>query len=201
MIKIIDYGLGNVHAFLNIYKSLGISSSIVNNKDQLLDATHIILPGVGAFDQAVKMLEKSGLKKCIEDLVMKKNIPILGVCIGMQLLANISEEGKLKGLGFIDGNVKKLCNDKSVFLPHMGWNEVIPKKKHKLFNYLEDNPIYYFLHSYYFECAKQSSILASSEYSISFSSVINVNNVYGVQFHPEKSHHNGMQLLKNFADL
>jgi len=203
VIKIIDYGLGNIQAFLNAYNSLGIQAESVKVPDNLKDASHLILPGVGSFDQAMSMLNASGMREEISNLVLNKSIPILGVCVGMQILGNHSEEGVTKGLGFIEGAIKKinLNNQKYRYpLPHMGWNDIFIKKN-TIFNGLEVNPKFYFLHSYYFECDNNLSEIASFSYGSDMTCAINKKNIYGVQFHPEKSHHFGVKLLKNFSEI
>ena len=203
MIQIIDYGLGNIQAFLNAYKSLDIKAESVKIPDNLKNATHLILPGVGSFDQAMSMLDSSGMRDEISNLVLNNSIPILGVCVGMQILGNQSDEGCSKGLGFIDGSVRKikLNNQKYRYpLPHMGWNDIFIKKNN-IFNDLELNPKFYFLHSYHFECDDNSSEIASFSYESEMTCAINKNNIYGVQFHPEKSHHFGVKLLKNFSEI
>ena len=175
MIKIIDYGLGNIQAFLNAYKSLGIQAESVKVPDSLKDASHLILPGVGSFDQAMSMLNASGMREEISNLVLNKSIPILGVCVGMQILGNHSEEGIAKGLGFIEGTIKKinLNNQKYRYpLPHMGWNDIFIKKN-TIFNGLEVNPKFYFLHSYYFECDNNLSEIASFSYGSDMTCAIN----------------------------
>lgn len=201
MIKIINYGLGNVTSFLNVYKSLDIPCGLVNEKSDLKNTTHLILPGVGSFDFAMNLFLKSGLKDDIEYLVRQKNIPILGVCVGMQILGNSSEEGIEKGLGWIPGKVKKIkdTKEKKLPLPHMGWNSIDDIKNNVIFNKVDSKKGFYFLHSYYFETDQYD--IASCTYSNKFCCAINFKNVYGVQFHPEKSHLNGIQLLKNFSEI
>ena len=204
MIAIIDYGLGNVLAFENIYRRLNIPVSVARTADDLLTATKLILPGVGAFDHAMKQLNSSGMRNSIEDLVLHKKMPILGICVGMQMLANSSDEGVLFGLGWINAAVKKfdyLKMPDGISLPHMGWNDVKPMTESLLFGGNLTASRFYFLHSYYLDCRHQSNILATTDYGAPFSSAVFQNNIYGVQFHPEKSHHFGIQLLKNFADL
>ena len=204
MIALINYGSGNIQAISNIYKRLNIQHMIASKPEDLLLATKIILPGVGAFDQAIGELEKSQMRQALEEHVLGKKKNILGICVGMQLLAKDSEEGKEKGLGWIDGSVIKFDHSKfhqSTHLPHMGWNTVKPIKTNPLFYDIDLNLGYYFLHSYYFSCNKQDDILAVTHYGEEYASAIHSGNIYGVQFHPEKSHSSGIQLLKNFANL
>jgi glutamine amidotransferase len=204
MIAIIDYGLGNVKAFAHVYKNLNIPFIIAQKPDDLLNAAKIILPGVGAFDHAMERLNASGMHELLDDMVLRKNMPVLGVCVGMQMLANFSEEGKLPGLKWIDGEVKKFISpavNDSFYIPHMGWNNISPIHGNKLLNGLDENSRFYFLHSYYFHCSSPETSLAVTNYGIRFSCVVNKKNIYGVQFHPEKSHQWGIQLLKNFAEL
>ena len=203
MIKIVDYGLGNIQAFLNIYKSLNIPAMPAKKCNDLKEATHLILPGVGSFDQAMLLLENSGMRSMLDDLVLNKKLPILGVCVGMQMLGNNSEEGNLSGLGWISGGVKKIkFNDSGKMqpLPHMGWNDISIIDNNLFFD-LGDSPLFYFLHSYYFQCVDNSCEIASVSYGSHMSCAINKDNIYGVQFHPEKSHHYGIKLLKNFSNI
>ena len=203
MIGIIDYGVGNIKAFTNIYKNLNIPFKIVKDISEFENITKLILPGVGTFDHAMTSLENSGMREKLDELVLEKKIPVIGICVGMQMLAKSSEEGTLNGLGWIDGIVKKFDKSKikNAPLPHMGWNNLKIEKKNKIFDNLEENPRYYFLHSYYFECENKEDVIATATYGEKFDCMINHKNIYGIQCHPEKSHHNGMQLLKNFGEL
>jgi imidazole glycerol-phosphate synthase subunit HisH len=204
MISIIDYGLGNILALANIFKKLNISVEVVTTPEQLQTAERIILPGVGSFDWAISRLNDSGMRSILEHLVLEKKIPVLGICVGMQMMANRSDEGKLKGLGWIDADVRKFDVGsfvQSTHLPHMGWNDVTPVKSSCLFSKLERDARFYFLHSYYFSHNDQNQVLAQTDYNGLFASSVYRENVYGVQFHPEKSHQWGIQLLKNFAEL
>lgn len=204
MISIIDYGLGNIKAFYNIYKSLNINVEFVRTPEQLNSAEKIILPGVGAFDHAMELLIKSGMREKIDELVLVRKVPVLGICVGMQMLGYRSDEGKSEGLGWIDAEVKKFDIDyikHKPQLPHMGWNDVYPTGNNPLFKELEMNSVFYFLHSYYFLCNNLEDIIATSEYGMEFTCAVKHENIYGVQFHPEKSHHYGVQLLKNFSNL
>lgn len=204
MISIVDYGLGNIRAFSNAYKKLGIPFAVAKNSDDLKKATKIILPGVGAFDQAISLLEKSGMRQTLDDIVLNRHLPVLGICVGMQILACSSEEGSLTGLGWIDGEVRKFnppSSKHSMLVPHMGWNDVKPLKINGLLKGLEYDARFYFLHSYYFQSHRNEDIIAVTDYGGQFACAVNFENVYGVQFHPEKSHHWGIQLLKNFAEI
>lgn len=204
MITIVNYGSGNIRAIANVYKRLNIAVGIASTPDELRAAEKIVLPGVGAFDQAIKCLNESGMKGILNELVIEKKKPVLGICVGMQILASSSEEGVLDGLGWIDGEVKKfnIANfTQKTHLPHMGWNDVVPVKNSKLFVNLENSHLFYFLHSYYFSCSNEKDVLAVTDYGGNFTSAVNSDNVFGVQFHPEKSHQWGIQLLKNFGEL
>jgi len=203
MIGIIDYGVGNIKAFANIYNKLNIPYKIVNKIEDFNEVSKLILPGVGSFDHAMESLQNSGMREKLDELVLEKKLPIIGICVGMQMLAKSSEEGSLKGLNWINGVVKKF--DKSKInngpLPHMGWNTLNIKKENQIFNNLEKDPRFYFLHSYYFECNNTEDLIATATYGEEFKCMINHENIYGIQCHPEKSHHNGIQLLKNFGEL
>jgi imidazole glycerol-phosphate synthase subunit HisH len=204
MIVIIDYGLGNVRAFANVYKRLNIPAAIGRQASDLTSATKLILPGVGSFDHAMELLQGSGMRETIDHMVLQRSVPVLGVCVGMQILAAASDEGKVAGLGWIGGRVRKLPVDTSptpARLPHMGWNDVRPVAASPLFAKLERDARFYFLHSYYFHCDSRSNVLAEVEHGIAFPCAVHAKNIYGVQFHPEKSHNFGQQLLQNFGEL
>lgn len=204
MIHIVDYGLGNIQAFVNMYKRLGFDVCRATNAAELSGATKLVLPGVGAFDHAMSLLDASGMRPALDDLVLNQHTPVLGICVGMQILANGSDEGKLHGLGWIPGSVRAFKSDvrcANLALPHMGWNDVQPMAGSKLFAGLETDARFYFLHSFFFECKNSENSIATAAYGLDFSCAVSAKNVYGVQFHPEKSHHYGAQLLKNFAEL
>lgn len=204
MITIINYGLGNIQAFVNVYKRLHIPVAVATTVDQVNGASKLILPGVGAFDHAMERLDGSGMREALDDAVLVNKIPILGICVGMQMLANSSDEGKLSGLGWVPGTVRSFRSAPALAelpLPHMGWNDVVPTPGCKLFKNMEQGSRFYFLHSYFFECRNDQNIAASASYGMDFSCAVSSDNVYGVQFHPEKSHHFGVNLLKNFAEL
>jgi glutamine amidotransferase len=202
MIAIVDYGSGNIQAIGNIYRRLHIPFAFTKRPEELAAAEKIVLPGVGAFDQAMGELEASGLREALDRCVLEEGKPILGICVGLQLLANSSEEGNAGGLGWIDAEVKRFDASRlhqATHLPHMGWNTVQPVRPDPLFQGINGGCEFYFLHSYYFSCNDPEDQLAATEYGISFTSAVKRGKVYGVQFHPEKSHQAGVQVLKNFA--
>lgn len=203
MIGIIEYGLGNVSAFVNILKNLEVPHRIVRTKEDFNGVTKLILPGVGAFDHAVDLFNKSGMRKKVEELVLQKNMPVLGVCVGMQMMADSSEEGDREGLGWIKGMVIKFqlgkLNSGSP-LPHMGWNNLKINREEKLLNGLE-NSMFYFLHSYYLAPDNFGNVIGTTDYGLPFCSAIKHKNIYGIQCHPEKSHESGIRFLKNFSEL
>lgn len=204
MIRIVDYGLGNIQAFRNVFKRLNIGVMTATTPDELADATKVILPGVGHFDHAMERLSQSGMRETLDGLVLEKRVPVLGVCVGMQIMAQSSDEGALPGLGWIDGRVRgfaALEAARDLPLPHMGWNDVRIAKGNNLFGQLEAEARFYFLHSFYFECTDDDDVLAVATYGKDFSAAVNRANIFGVQFHPEKSHHFGTRLLQNFAEL
>jgi imidazole glycerol-phosphate synthase subunit HisH len=204
VIVIVDYGLGNIQAFANIYKRLNIPFRVASNACALSAAEKIILPGVGAFDWAMSRLNESGMRDTLEELVIRKGMPVLGICVGMQILAERSDEGTLPGLGWIKGEVNKFSDyafGKKNCLPHMGWNDVTPRNENRLFKDLQSDARFYFLHSYYFAPQNQENALAVTDYGGPYASSVGSGNIFGVQFHPEKSHQWGIQLLKNFAEL
>lgn len=204
MITIVDYGSGNINAIKNIYERLNIPIEFAKTKEQIQRADHIILPGVGAFDETVSTLQANGFIDVLNKKVLEEKVPILGICVGMQMLSDSSEEGVLNGLGWIPGKVrmfdKKIISGKPK-LPHLGWNSIETTRDCPLFNNIDSETGFYFIHSYYFECTDESNVIANTVYGKIFHSAVNYKNVYGVQFHPEKSHDNGIQLLKNFANL
>lgn len=204
MITIIDYGLGNIRAFVNVYERLNIKTKIAHSSEDIKDASKIILPGVGAFDYAMSQLNASGMRDELEKQVLENKIPIMGICVGMQMLAKSSDEGIMPGLGWIDGAVKLFDESTIPYktrLPHMGWNSIKPENNCQLLSGFNPQSRFYFLHSYYFVCNNEENIISTTEYGITYASAVNSDNIYGIQFHPEKSHSNGVQLLKNFAIL
>lgn len=204
MIALIDYGVGNVQAFLNMFKRLGLEACRASTPAALVQASHLILPGVGAFDHAMNQLQRSGLRPALEDLVLERKLPVLGICVGMQMLASGSDEGTLPGLNWVPGRVKAFAQHpglQNLPMPHMGWNDVQFRSEHPLCREFDAAPRFYFLHSYYFEAADRADVVATAEYGIDFDCIVARGNVHGIQCHPEKSHHFGAQFLKNFAEL
>ena len=204
MITIIDYGVGNINAFVNVYKRLDVPVKIAKTAADLEGAEKLILPGVGHFDYAMTKLNNSGMRGKLDHLVIDRKIPVIGICVGMQMMANYSDEGEVEGLKWIDASVKKFDETKIhqvTRLPHMGWNDVKPVSNMPLFKGLENDAIFYFLHTYYFECNNPNDLMGVSDYGIEFASAAHHENKYGIQFHPEKSHHYGEILLHNFAKL
>ena len=204
MIVILDYGMGNVRSVHNMLKKVGYPSIITSDKQTVLQADKYILPGIGAFDFGIRNLRNAPCFDILKNAVLNDRKPILGICLGMQLLTNGSDEGSDGGLGWIDAYTKKFnfddMNDK-LPIPHMGWNHIKFTDDTTLFKGFNHNNRFYFVHSFYVSCSNKEDVLATSYYGEEFASSIYKENIFGVQFHPEKSHKYGMQLLKNFGDL
>jgi glutamine amidotransferase len=202
MIVIVNYGAGNLGSMLNMFKKIGQEAVLGNTVEDIEKADKIILPGVGSFDAGMEKLNSSGLKEILNYKVLERKTPILGVCLGLQLMTNKSEEGVLNGLGWIDAETKKFRLDSNQYkIPHMGWSEVKIEKKSKLFDGMEEKDNrFYFVHSYHLVCNSAEDILVSTHFGYDFTSGAEWNNILGVQFHPEKSHKFGMQLLHNFSE-
>ncbi len=199
MITIVDYKVGNLGSIQNMLKKIGTKSEITSDPDKIKSATKVILPGVGAYDSGVKSLKKYDLWDVLNEKVLVEKIPILGICLGSQLLCKGSEEGELKGFGWINAEVKKFdFKDKTFKVPHIGWNYTNLQRQSKLFKDMYDEPKFYFVHSFYMDVDDDSG-LAETTYSFGFDSIVEKENIIGVQFHPEKSHKFGMKLLENFV--
>ena len=206
MIKILDYGVGNTASILNMIRKVGGKAELCSKPSELDSATAIILPGVGSFDNAMIKLKNSGLLDVLCSKVLKEKIPFLGICLGMHLLFERSEEGKLPGLGWIMGNVVRfnfsgMQPNERFNIPHMGWNVVKPKMYKNLFLGLENEARFYFIHSYHVNCSNASDVLATANYGYDFTCSVHHDNIWGLQFHPEKSHRFGFQLFKNFLNI
>ena len=201
MITIVDYGIGNVLSIVNMYRSVQIEAEITSDPAKIRSASRLILAGVGAFDAGMTNLEERGLVPLLRDAVFERGVPMLGICLGMQLLMQGSDEGSAQGLGWIDGRSVRIRSDgpTPVKVPHMGWNEVQPVRSSPLLAGLEDHGRFYFAHSYAVECANASDVVANAVHGKPFPAIVSRGRVSGVQFHPEKSHRYGRQLLKNFA--
>jgi glutamine amidotransferase len=203
MIAVINYNMGNLRSVENAFSKIGKKVDIVSNPDKLKNYDRVILPGVGAFGDAMEHLKENGMDSSIKEFA-KSGKPLLGICLGMQLLLDDSDEfGSYDGLGLIEGYVRKFDTTKfqtPLKVPHMGWNELFVKKPSSLFKNLDDEIYLYFVHSYHAIC-DQKYILGETEYGYKFASAINKDNIYGFQPHPEKSHDRGLQILKNFTEL
>ncbi|WP_109302017.1 imidazole glycerol phosphate synthase subunit HisH [Aquimarina sp. AU474] len=199
MITIVDYKVGNLGSIQNMLKKIGASSEITSDPVKLESAEKIILPGVGAFDSGIESLKKYNLWDVLNEKALVEKKPILGICLGSQLLCQGSEEGKQKGLGWIDAKVRRFnFNDRNFKVPHIGWNYTNLQKKSKLFKEMYEEPKFYFVHSYYMDVNDDSG-LTQTNYNFDFDSAVEKDNILGVQFHPEKSHKFGMKLLENFV--
>lgn len=200
-IVIIDYGMGNLGSIVNMFKKVGASSKISGDESVIANADKLLLPGVGSFDKAMQQINDSGLKPLLDYHALVKKKPILGICLGMQLLTNYSEEGKLPGLAWIAAKTVRFPKSKELKVPHMGWNVVIPSSKSLLTHELPDESRFYFVHSYHVIVEKEENSILKCNYGLTFDAAIQKDNIYGAQFHPEKSHKYGMKLFKNFASL
>lgn len=202
-IVMIDYGMGNLHSVNKRFKYLNTTPVISSDPEVIAAADKIILPGVGHFGKAMENLKQLNLIEILNDFVWNQKKPILGICLGMQLMAKSSEEGDVKGLGWFDANVVrfKVSNTLLFKVPHTGWNQIKIAKHSLLMENIPDLSEMYFVHSYHFQCANEMDILNTTDYDYSFTSAVEKNNIFGVQYHPEKSHDTGAQLLKNFIDL
>ncbi len=203
MITIIDYGAGNIGSVLNMIRHVGGQAEVAGDASRVLGAKKILLPGVGSFDNAMTRLAGLGLVEPLKARA-QAGVPFFGICLGMQLLANESEEGRMAGLGLIPGRVRRFRFEgeaAKLKIPHMGWNRVAPVRAHPLGQGLEEGARFYFVHSYYFDCERDEDVLFRSVYGHEFTSGVLRGNVMGVQFHPEKSHRYGMQLIRNFVGL
>lgn len=199
-VSLIDYGLGNLGSVLNMLKRVGSESRLVRTPEQVLDSDRLLLPGIGAFDTGMRHLEENGIIEAIREFAASGR-PVFGICLGMQLLLETSEEGVAAGLGLIPGTSKRIAEQPGLRVPHMGWNAVSPQHDHPLVAGLESDSRFYFVHSYAVVPQKSEDTLGVTEYGQPFASMIQSGNVMGAQFHPEKSHAFGMRILSNFAAL
>lgn len=203
MIVIIDYGMGNLGSIVNMLKKVGVKAIISADPAVIEQANKLILPGVGAFDNGMKHLNDLNLVPPLNYKVLVEKIPILGICLGAQLLTQRSEEGGLSGLGWIEADTVRFKfnqTDARLKIPHMGWNLLNIYQSHPLFTDMYEEPRFYFVHSYHFTCRNEADVLAKTLYGYEFTSVIGRENIMGTQFHPEKSHKFGLKILKNFVE-
>jgi glutamine amidotransferase len=201
MITIVDYGMGNLGSIQNMFRRIGAASEISSDLKHIGQAKKIMLPGVGAFDSAMERINQSGLREVLDKKALVDRVPVLGICLGMQLLTRSSEEGKIAGLGWVNAETRRFPSIPNLKVPHMGWNLVHKTRPNPLTDGLADDARFYFVHSYYVSTDNPDDSLLETEYGIKFDSVLNSGNIYGAQFHPEKSHKFGMTLLSNFAGL
>lgn len=203
MIVIVEYGIGNTGSIRNMLKKVGVEAKISSNADEIESSTKLILPGVGAFDTAMQQLAATGLIPLLNHKVLEEKTPVLGVCLGMQMLTESSEEGNLAGLAWIRGKVKRFRFEEAwahLRVPHMGWNEVAFPESSKLFQGFKEEARFYFVHSYHVVCDNEADIAATAHYGYEIVASIEHENIFGVQFHPEKSHKFGMRLYRNFVE-
>lgn len=202
MIVIVDYGMGNLSSIKNMAKYLGYECIISSLQRDIEEATKLILPGVGNFGAAMHQLQQQELISILNKKVIDEKTPVLGICLGMQLLTNYSEEGDCRGLGWIDAEVKKFSfsPEQQLKVPHMGWDYIQINHSNRLVEDVEDDSRYYFVHSYAVQCNNDQQSVAKTEYGYKFDSIIQRDNIVGTQFHPEKSHKYGMKILRNYLE-
>lgn len=202
MITIVDYGMGNLRSVQKAFERIGIPVMISGRIDEILQAEKLVLPGVGNFEQGVSNLKSRGLFDALNSAVIENKIPILGICLGMQLMTEFSEEGNCEGFGWIKGKTTRFSfPDNQLKIPHMGWNNLLINRVDSLYDGITTDNFFYFVHSYYVSCKDENNILAQTNYGNKFVSSFQKENIFGCQFHPEKSHDAGLQILKNFAKL
>ena len=203
MVTIIDYGMGNLGSVKNMFKRIGATCEITSDIKDIEKAEKLLLPGVGAFDAAMERINASGLRDIMDKKVLQEKVPTLGICLGMQLLTSGSEEGVQQGLNWLPAKTLKFRfpPDSGLKIPHMGWNRVYEKNPSPLIKDLPEEPRFYFVHSYFVACENERDVLTTTYYGSDFHSIVQKDNVYGAQFHPEKSHKFGMKLLENFANI
>jgi glutamine amidotransferase len=203
MITIVDYGMGNLGSVLNMFKKVGAESKISSDLDEISRAEKILLPGVGAFDTAMQRIYDAGMQEVLNHKALVERVPILGICLGMQLLTHSSEEGILPGLGWIDGAAYSFKGgiEETLRIPHMGWNTANIEQQNDLTKGYDGEIRFYFVHSYYVKVKKTAHSMMQTTYGLPFDSAIVKDNIFGAQFHPEKSHKFGMKFFENFAKI
>lgn len=201
MITIIDYGMGNLGSIVNMLRRIGADCEVTGDPSRIANASRILLPGVGAFDAAMEKINGSGIRTVLDQKALQDQIPVLGICLGMQLLTRGSEEGAVPGLGWIRGDTRRLPGSFELKIPHMGWNVAKRTRQSSLTERLEGEIRFYFVHSYYVRTDDPEHTVLQTRYGLDFAAAVQNQNIMGAQFHPEKSHRFGMQLLRNFAEL
>jgi len=202
MILIVDYGMGNLRSVQKAFERINVNAKISSAVDEILHADKLVLPGLGHFEKGINNLKERKQFDALHKAVIDNKVPILGICLGMQLMTGFSEEGNVPGLGWINAKTKRFSfSDHAVKIPHMGWNNLEIISEHPLFKHLNSSNFFYFVHSYYVLCENSIDILAETSYNISFVSSFSRNNIHGCQFHPEKSHTAGLTVLKNFTEI
>lgn len=201
MIVIVDYGVGNLQSVANMFRKAGAKAKISGDPQDIAAADKLLLPGVGHFDYGMKMLRASGLVDSLNAFALEARKPVLGICLGSQILGKGSEEGEAPGLGWIDMECRRLPNGDGIRIPHMGWNEIDMQKDCALFADRQPDARYYFVHSYYMKTADPSDVVATAKHGIDFTCAVQRGNIYGTQFHPEKSLRHGLAVLRAFAKL
>jgi len=201
MITVVDYGMGNLGSIQNMFKRIKVAVNVTSDLDKIKKASKLLLPGVGNFDAAMSRINDTGLRDILDEKALIEKVPVLGVCLGMQLLTTYSEEGNISGLGWINASTRKIAAIDGIKVPHMGWNLVTSSNESLLTQSLPDDARFYFVHSYSVHVDKQENSILKTKYGIEFDSAIQHGNIYGAQFHPEKSHKFGMSIFKNFAKI
>lgn len=201
MITIIDYGMGNLGSVVNMLHHVEVECEVAGDPARIAGASRILLPGVGAFDAAMERIDATGIRPILDEKALRERVPVLGICLGMQLLTRGSEEGSRRGLGWIEADTHRLPSDLGLKIPHMGWNVAERTRPCPLTDRLEGEIRFYFVHSYYVQTENPEDTILRTHYGVDFAAAIQRGNIMGAQFHPEKSHRFGMQLLKNFAEL
>lgn len=200
-VTIVDYGMGNLGSIRNMLKRIGVDAVVTGDLESINAAEKLLLPGVGAFDAAMGRINAGGLREVLDRKALEEGTPILGICLGMQLLTRSSEEGELKGLGWIEARTRRFPPSRHLKVPHMGWNLVREARPSPLTRDLPEEPRFYFVHSYFVDVDRAEDSILKTRYGVEFDSAVQRDNIYGAQFHPEKSHKFGMRILQNFAEL
>ncbi|HSJ31040.1 MAG TPA: imidazole glycerol phosphate synthase subunit HisH [Longimicrobiales bacterium] len=200
-VTIVDYGMGNLGSIRNMFRRIGAEPVVATDIRSIESADKLLLPGVGAFDAAMTRIDQMGFRKALDRKALVERVPVLGICLGMQLLTRSSEEGRIAGLGWIGGATYRFPADSGLKVPHMGWNIAVPVRPSPLTEDLPEESRFYFVHSYYVAVDHSANSVLQTTYGVTFDSAVQHENVYGAQFHPEKSHKFGMRILQNFASL